>query len=111
MRSYDLTAAEQSIFRRLTTPSKIQAYGDALTYDTGKEGDRCHSPTQVLREGAAMCMDGALVGAAALRLIGYPPLVLDLEADRDSDHVIALFRNRGLWGAVATSHYSGLRFG
>jgi hypothetical protein len=55
-------------------------------------------------------MDGALVGAAALRRIGYQPLLLDLEADRDSDHVLALFKVRGLWGAVAKSNYSGLRF-
>ena len=58
----------------------------------------------------AHCMEGALFGAAALRMLGYPPLLLDLEAVRDDDHVLAIFRSRGGWGAVAKSNYSGLRF-
>ncbi len=55
-------------------------------------------------------MDGALFAAAALRVQGHPPLVVDLEAVFDDDHVIAVFRDRGAWGAVARSNYSGLRF-
>ena len=55
-------------------------------------------------------MDGALFAAAALRLQGYPALIVDLEAIQDDDHVIAVFRRRGLWGAVARSNYSGLRY-
>ena len=54
-------------------------------------------------------MEGALLGAAALRMLGHPPLLLDLEAVRDDDHVLAVYRVRGLWGAVAKSNYSGLR--
>jgi len=49
------------------------------------------------------------VAAAALRMLGYPPLILDLEAVRDTDHVVAIYRARGLWGAIAKSNYSGLR--
>jgi hypothetical protein len=55
-------------------------------------------------------MEGALFGAAALRLLGYPPLLLDLEAVRDDDHVLAIFRAHGHWGAIAKSNYSGLRY-
>jgi hypothetical protein len=55
-------------------------------------------------------MEGALFGAAALRMLGYPPLLLDLEAVRDDDHVLAIFRQDGCWGAVAKSNYSGLRY-
>jgi hypothetical protein len=55
-------------------------------------------------------MSGALVAAAALRVLGHPPLLLDLESIRDDDHVLAIFRERGAWGAVAKSNYSGLRF-
>jgi hypothetical protein len=64
----------------------------------------------VLRDRTAHCMEGALFGAAALRMLGYPPLLLDLEAVHDDDHVLAIFRSRGLWGAVAKSNYSGLRY-
>ena len=55
-------------------------------------------------------MDGALFAAAALRVQGYPALIVDLEAVQDDDHVIAVFRRRGLWGGVARSNYSGLRY-
>jgi hypothetical protein len=55
-------------------------------------------------------MDGALFAAAALRVQGQRPLILDLEAVQDDDHVLALYRVRGLWGAIARSNYSGLRF-
>jgi hypothetical protein len=54
-------------------------------------------------------MEGALLGAAALRMIGHPPLLVDLEAVRDTDHVVAVYRVKGHWGAVAKSNYSGLR--
>jgi hypothetical protein len=64
----------------------------------------------VLRDRIAHCMEGALIGAAALRVNGYPPLLLDLEAVRDVDHVLAIFQQRGRWGAIAKSNYAGLRF-
>src|SRR5437899_11815435 len=43
-------------------------------------------------------------------MIGHLPLLLDFEAVRDDDHVLAIFRERGHWGAVAKSNYAGLRF-
>lgn len=55
-------------------------------------------------------MDGALLAAAALRVQGRTPLIVDLEAEQDSDHVIAVYRSHGCWGAIARSNYSGLRF-
>ncbi len=51
-----------------------------------------------------------MFGAAALRMLGHEPLLLDLEAVRDDDHVLAIFRMRGHWGAVAKSNFSGLRY-
>jgi hypothetical protein len=53
-------------------------------------------------------MEGALFAAAALRMQGHPPLIVDLEAVRDDDHVLAVYRASGLWGAIAKSNYSGL---
>jgi hypothetical protein len=55
-------------------------------------------------------MDGALFAAAALRVQGHRPLVLDLEAVEDVDHVLAVFRGPAGWGAIARSNYSGLRY-
>jgi len=98
------------IFRNLTTPAKIQRFLDEeIAYNMEPEGDTCHSPRTVLRKGVAHCMEGAMLAAVALRRRGHPPLLVDLEAVRDSDHVLAVYRDQGHWGAVAKSDYSGLR--
>src|SRR5262245_15835746 len=68
------------------------------------------SPRAVLRERTSHCLEGAIFAAAALRVLGYPPLLLDLEAVQDTDHVIAVYRERGHWGAIAKSNFSGLRY-
>src|ERR1039457_196924 len=104
------TAAERAVFRRLRTPEKIQRFLDELAYNKEPGGPTCRSPSRVLRQRKAHCMEGALFGAAALRALGYPPLLLDLEAVRDDDHVLAIFRRDGCWGAIAKSNYSGLRY-
>jgi hypothetical protein len=102
--------SERKIFRRLSTPARIQAFLDhELGYNLEPDGDTCYSPRRVLRDRVAHCMEGALFAAAALRMLGYPPLLVDLEAVRDSDHVLAVYRIDGRWGAVAKSDYSGLR--
>ena len=68
------------------------------------------SPRRVLRERTAHCLEGAVFAAAALRVLGFPPLLLDLEAVQDTDHVVAVFRSRAHWGAIAKSNFSGLRY-
>jgi hypothetical protein len=105
-----LNAAEVRVLRGLRTPARIQRFLDDLGYNKEKGGETCRSPRRILRDGVAHCMEGALLAAAALRVLGQPPLLLDLEAVRDDDHVLAIFRMRGHWGAVAKSNYSGLRF-
>jgi hypothetical protein len=104
------TPAEQAVFRRLRSPEKIQRFLDDLAYNKEHGGLTCRSPRRVLRDRTGHCMEGALFGAAALRMIGHPPLLLDLEAVRDTDHVLAIFRLRGYWGALAKSNFSGLRY-
>jgi hypothetical protein len=98
------------VLPRLTTPAKIQRFlDDEIGYNREPRGATCYSPQTVLRERVAHCMEGALLGAMALRKLGYPPLLVDLEAVRDSDHVLAVYRVDGHWGAVAKSDYAGLR--
>ena len=105
------TPAERAVFRRLNTPARIQRFLDGeLAYNKEPGGPSCRSPRRVLRDRTAHCMEGALFGAAALRMLGHPPLLLDLEAVRDDDHVLAIFQVRGRWGAIAKSNYSGLRY-
>jgi hypothetical protein len=111
MRSNGFDARELAVLRRLTTPAKIQRFLDCdIGYNIEPDGATCRSPRRVLRDGVAHCMEGALFGAATLAVQGFPPLLVDLEAVRDDDHVLAVFRANGGWGAIAKSNYSGLRF-
>jgi len=104
-------AIEWNTMRRLATPEKIQRFLDReIGYNKEELGPTCRSPRRVLRDRTAHCLEGALFGAAALSVQGFPPLLLDLEAVRDDDHVLAVYRQRGHWGAIAKSNYAGLRF-
>ena len=105
--SWGLLPAELRTLRSLNTPVKIQKFIEGLTY---QYADTAGSPRRVLRERRGHCLEGALLAAAALRVNGRPPLVMDLESVRDDDHVVALYRERGLWGGIAKSNYAGLRF-
>jgi hypothetical protein len=90
-----------------SNPEDVQDYLDALAYNTT---ERTFCPRDVVLERKAHCMDGAVFAAAALATIGFPPLLVDLRAIDDDDHVIAVFREDGLWGAVAKSNTTSLRF-
>jgi hypothetical protein len=105
--SCDLTPAELRKLRGLKTPHGIQRALNDMPYHLA---DTAWSPRRVLRENTSHCYEGALFAAAALRANGYPPLLLDLEAEHDTDHVIALYRVNGHWGAIAKSNYTGCRY-
>lgn len=107
---FGLTRDETATLRRLGTPEKVQAYLDALDYNTEPDGETVRSPRRVIRDRTAHCAEGAFLAAAAFRMAGRPPLLVDLEAVRDDDHVLAVYRERGLWGAVAISKFAGLRY-
>lgn len=103
-----LTDPEKAIMKQLTDPNRIQLFLDELPY-SADTFYRC--PLQVLQEKTAHCFDGALFAAAALRQIGYPPLILDMIPNqRDDDHLLALYKQDGHWGAIAKSNFVGLRF-
>ena len=104
--SFGLTPANVRTLRALKTPKLIQQFIDGLTY---QYADTAGSPQRTLRERKGHCLEGALVAAAALRLHGHPPLLMDLEGVRDDDHVLAIYRERGLWGSIAKSNFAGLR--
>jgi hypothetical protein len=101
------TRRELRALAALGSPRGVQRALDAMPYHLA---GTAWSPRRVLRERTAHCLEGAIFAAAALRVLGFPPLLLDLEAVQDTDHVIAVFRERGHWGAIAKSNFSGLRF-
>jgi hypothetical protein len=105
-----LTKAEFAVLRRLDSPQKIQAYLYTLRQNFEPDGDTCRPVRAVLRAGSAHCIEGAMLAACALWVQGEPPLLLDMRAVRDFDHVVALFRRRGCWGAISKTNGIGLRW-
>ncbi len=107
---FGFKAVELQIFKKLRSPQQIQDFLDTIPI-VGKGGDRCRSPRCVLAEKRAHCMEGAMLAAVALRFNGYKPLVVDLKSTRDDfDHVIAVFKQRGHWGALSKTNYAVLRY-
>jgi len=108
--THDLSAfsrEQRAVLRRLDSPFKIQAYLDSVAYPAD---DFNRSPLRVMVDRKANCFDGALFAAFALARLGHPPRLVDMFADNDDDHLLAPFRVRGAWGAIAKSNYVGLRF-
>lgn len=101
------TNAEKNFFNTLNSPIKIQEFLDNINYDP-LEGSV--SPRYVIKELKANCFEGAVFAAAALENIGYKPLILDLVADNDDDHVIAVYKWNNHWGAIAKSNTTVLRY-
>jgi hypothetical protein len=106
-----LTPPEIRLFRRLNTPQKIQDYLDTLPVNFGASGETYMSPRRVLRAKRCHCAEGALLAAAILAFHDEKPLLMDLQAaSPDVDHVVALFRRRGLWGAISKTNYPVVRY-
>ena len=98
---------ELKIFKGLNSPYKIQLFLDSLKYS---DEYIYRSPKSVMRDRKAHCFDGGIFAAAALRRLGYPPVIIDMIADRDDDHVITIYKKDGYFGSIAKSNFSGLRF-
>ncbi|HEX2113199.1 MAG TPA: hypothetical protein VHM01_02240 [Alphaproteobacteria bacterium] len=105
-----LSRQHATTLARLRTPQKIQDFVSELPTNFEPEGDTCLSVAEVLRQRRAHCIEGAFVAACALWMNGEPPLLMDFQATLDDDHVIALFRRGGCWGAISKSNHIWLRW-
>lgn len=106
-----LAPAEHSIFKKLSTPQKIQDYLEELPTNFELKGETYRSPRRVLRDRTAHCFEGALVAAAAIAYHGGPPLIMDFRSLPDQDdHVVTPFKQNGLWGAISKTNHSVLRY-
>jgi len=106
-----LTAKECRLFERLDSPTKIQDYLDRLPINFEKTGETHFSPRTVIREQKAHCIEGALLAAAVLWYHGHKPLLMDFTTKQhDEDHVIALFRQNGYWGAISKTNHPIIRW-
>ncbi|MGI0080389.1 MAG: hypothetical protein ACRECH_12285 [Nitrososphaerales archaeon] len=101
------TPEELRSLRSLKDPYGIQRFLTDLPYHLA---ETAWSPRRVLREKTAHCLEGAIFAAAALQANGYSPLIIDFEAKRDTDHVLAVYQIDGCWGAIAKSNFAGLRY-
>lgn len=108
-----LTIAEYRLLSSLSTPIRIQDYLDTLPMNWEKHGDTHMSPRRVLREQKAHCIEGALLAVTALWIHGERPLIMNLSPKMgkgDDDHVVALYKRKGLWGAISKTNHATLRF-
>jgi hypothetical protein len=109
--SLGLPPAIESRLAKLRTPERIQSFVNRIPWNTELGGHTARSVVGVLDHEVAHCIEGAFVAAAALALAGHPPLLMDMGAARgDVDHVVALFRRRGHWGAISKSNSPLLRY-
>jgi hypothetical protein len=102
--------AERRLIDRLRTPADVQAYLNALPYNTEPPPGRAtlRSFRGVVAHGTAHCLEAAIAAAVLLEQQGYPPLVMSLESIDDLDHVVFIYQVRGRWGSVARSRDPGL---
>lgn len=104
-------AKEFRILKKMNTPVKIQNFLDTMRINFEEQGDTSFSPLTVLRKKICHCTEGAVLAALALRVNGYPPLLLDLTANKnDFDHVVTLFQKDGKWGAISKTNHAALRY-
>lgn len=110
-RNLGLGEADALTLARLTSPEDIQDFISGLGMNHEKDGDSCMSAALTLEKGFGHCIESAFVAATALWMGGSPPLLMDMQAcDDDADHVIALFRSHGCWGAISKSNHVWLRW-
>lgn len=106
-----LSSSERALFKKLSTPQKIQDYLDKLPINFEVRGETCMSPRVLIRKKTAHCVEGAFFAAAALAYHGRPPLLMDFQTfPDDEDHVIALFKQHGYWGAVSKTNHAIVRY-
>src|SRR3989344_5359129 len=111
MIQFNLDKLELDLFRKFNTPQKIQDFLENVPINFDHRRDTCVSPRVMLRKNKAHCIEGAFFAAAVLWFHGNKPLLMDIQAtDDDYDHVVALFRKDGRWGAISKTNHAVLRY-
>lgn len=107
--NYQIQELKEEILNesKINTPEKIQEFLDSIPYSV-EDIYRC--PKRVFKDKVAHCFDGAVFAAAALLFVGYDPLIIELKAVNDDDHMLALYKRNGCWGAIGKSNFVGLRY-
>jgi hypothetical protein len=102
------TDREWRLVQRLNTPRKVQAWLNELPYNAEREGETLRTFRGVVRTGTAHCLEAALAAAVILEQHGHPAVVMSIESQDCLDHVVFLYKQHGLWGAIGRSRDPGL---
>ena len=105
-----LTPKELKELRRLNTPRKIQDFVTTMPQNFEPDGETCMSAREVLAKRRSHCIEGATLAALAFWVNGRRPLLMDLKTEDDDDHVVAIFKENGCWGAVSKTNHAILRY-
>jgi hypothetical protein len=106
-----LTPAEHQAFARLDTAQKIQTFIEKLPPNFELKVETCMAPRSVLKTRTAHCAEAAVLAVAALIYHGKPAWLMDIRAlPSDQDHIVTLFKERGLWGAMSKTNHAVLRY-
>ncbi len=105
-----LSRAQATRLARLRTPAEIQSFINKIPPNFEPDGDTCLSAAEALRQNRCHCIEAAFIAACALWMNGEKPLLLDLQARGDHDHVVTLYRRHGCWGAISKSNHLWLRW-
>lgn len=106
-----LSKSERAIFRKLDSPVRIQNFLESMPVNFELDSLSYKSPRLSLSTNSAHCLEGALLGAAILAYHGYKPMLMDFQtAYDDEDHVVAVFKQDGRWGALSKTNHPILRY-
>jgi hypothetical protein len=106
-----LTPAEHRAFARLDTPQKIQTFIEKLPPNFELKGETYMSPRRALKARTVHCAEAAILAVAALAYHGRPAWLMDIRAlPSDQDHIVTLFKQGGLWGAISKTNHAVLRW-
>jgi hypothetical protein len=104
----DFTEQEWQIIQTYRTPARVQKFLRSLDYNRELSKPSCLSFRGVVRQQKAHCLEAAISAAVILEQYGYPPLLVSIESQDQLDHVLFLFRQKGLYGSLARSRDLGL---
>jgi len=106
-----LTPAERRLFERLDTPQKIQTFIEKTKPNYELKGETCMSPRRMMKARVCHCAEAAMFAAAVLIYHGHDAWLMDIQAlPSDQDHIVTLFKQRGLWGAISKTNHAVLRW-
>ena len=112
MKYLNFSKEEIAFMKKLNTPKKVQDFLDTIAINFEEDGiDTLKSPLSVIRTNNAHCIEGAILAAYIFSIQGKPALLMNLKSNKkDFDHTIALFKDKGYFGAISKSNHYSLRY-